>query len=78
MEKKQKTQAEKLKLIKRKKNLLHYFLIYLVCLLAACVVWLSVRYSMRADGEKDVRMGNDFSMSVCVFSTVDGESSFYA
>ncbi len=43
------TPTEKRKKALPKKVWLHYLLVYLVCLLAACVVWLLVRYTMRTD-----------------------------
>ena len=50
MEQQKKQQEEKLKRIKsKKKHLLHYLLIYLICLLAACITWFLVRYSMREE-----------------------------
>ena len=54
MEQQNKMQEEKLKRIQRKKkNILHYLLIYLICLLAACITWLLVRYSMREERADD-------------------------
>lgn len=49
MGKEQKVLSEKTKRIKKKKHILHYLIIYLVCLLVAFATWLSVRYSMRAE-----------------------------
>ena len=49
MEKEQKVQSEKVKRVKKKKYVFHYLIVYLVCLLIACVTWLSVRYSTRAE-----------------------------
>ena len=50
----QKMQDRKLKSVKKqRRHLLHYLLIYLICLLAACLTWLLVRYSMRAEAPDD-------------------------
>ena len=49
MGKEQKVQPDRWKHTRKKKHLLHYLIVYLVCLLVACVTWLSVRYSMRAE-----------------------------
>lgn len=77
MGKEQKMQMEKPKRIRKKKNVLHYVLVYLVCLLAAFVTWLSVRYSMHSDEAKDACAENSLSVSVSALS-LDGENSFYA
>ena len=56
MLKAQKAQAEKNERIKKKKHILHYLIIYLVCFLVACITWLSVRYSMQENtGEPCVK-----------------------
>lgn len=49
MEKEHKVQTEKTKRIRKKKHVLHYLIVYLVCLLVACLTWLAVRYSMRLE-----------------------------
>ena len=65
MGKEQKVQSERSKQIRRKKHLLHYLIVYLICLLVACVTWLSVRYSMRA--EENTQLEN---ASLCATSVV--------
>ena len=72
----QRKQEENLKRIKRKKkHLLHYLLIYLVCLLAACITWFLVRYSMR---EERANGGADMSCAVSVSEAVAyGEGELY-
>jgi len=57
MQKEKTTQKEKIKRIKKKKYILHYLIVYHVCLLVACVTWLSVRYSMQENAETPY--GND-------------------
>ena len=74
MEKGQKVQSEKLKRNKKKKHLLHYLIVYLVCLLVACVTWLSVRYSMRAEENKQAE-GDCASLSS--FLPVEQEETLY-
>ena len=59
----QKLQERRLKTLKKKRrHLLHYLLIYLICLLAACITWLLVRYSMRAEAPDD--FGKEASVSL--------------
>ena len=77
MEQKQTMQEKKSKQIKKqRKNLLHYLLIYLVCLLAACITWLLVRYSMRVGAPEDV--GNEASLALCATESAPAlEDVFY-
>ena len=49
MQKEQKVQKQQIKPVKKRTKFLHYLLVYLMCLLAACVTWLLVRYSMREE-----------------------------
>lgn len=53
MQKEQKVQKQQIKKIQKKKTLLHYFLVYFMCLVAAFITWLLVRYSMRAEMQTD-------------------------
>lgn len=71
MEQKQKVQSEKAKRVKKEKQVLHYLIVYLVCLIVACLTWLSVRYSMRAEG-------NDTSTEGSSFSVIDPNSDEFA
>ena len=76
MEKEQKkVQTEKLKRVKRKKHALHYLLVYLGCLLAAFVIWLSVRYSMRL--ENTAPHTDDCEATMSVFASFNEEESLY-
>ena len=65
MEKEQKVQSEKNRRIKKEKRFLHYLIVYLVCLLVACLTWLSVRYSMRAE-QNDAQTENSEASTVSV------------
>ena len=76
MQREQKVQVEKIKRIKKKMHVLHYLLVYLVCLFAACVVWLLVRYSMRIDAE-DRSADSGASKSTVSLSEADGENTLY-
>ena len=65
----QKMQERRSKVSKKKRrHLLHYLLIYLICLLAACITWLLVRYSMRAEAPDDC--GNEASVLVTLPDTM--------
>ena len=69
-------QEENLKRIKKKKkHLLHYLLIYLVCLLAACITWILVRYSMREERTNDAAEAS--LTAVAADSTAYGEGMLY-
>ena len=77
MEQQNKLQEEKFKRVKKqKKHLLHYLFIYLICLLAACVTWLLVRYSMREEsvGGKDAQSSLAISLTE---EYADGEVALY-
>ena len=43
---------EQIRREKRKKRFWHYLFVYLICLLAAFVVWLLVHYNMRTTEER--------------------------
>lgn len=49
MKQKNTTPTEKRKRAFSKKQWLHYLVVYLACLLAACLAWLLVRYTMRTE-----------------------------
>jgi flagellar basal body-associated protein FliL len=77
MEQEKKVQTAKSKRNKKRKTVLHYVLVYLVCLLAACVTWLSVRYSMRADQARETHKESSLSASVCCLSSSENEFLLY-
>ena len=67
MQKELKVQKQQIKSPKKKTNLLHYLLVYFMCLLAACVTWLLVRYSMR----EEVRL-NEQCMAIDAIDYCEG------
>ena len=73
MEKTQKVQLEKVERNKKKKRVLHYLIVYLVCLLVACLTWLSVRYSMRAEENDTLSEAS----SVTVISPITEDLALY-
>lgn len=58
------TPTEKRKRAFSKKQWLHYLLVYLVCLLAACLAWLLVRYTMRTEKTVNSSLYRDSTVAV--------------
>ena len=74
MGKEQKVQSEKTKRIKKKKHILHYLIVYLVCLLVAFATWLSVRYSMRVEEQQE---HEENSLAVAPLNSEEWENTLY-
>ena len=69
MQKEQKVQKQPIKSAKKKTNLLHYLLVYLMCLLAACITWLLVRYSMREETRANELICMTGAVDICDYPT---------
>lgn len=76
MEHERKVQTEKVKRVKSKKHWLHYLLIYLVCLLVACITWLMIRYSMHTEEKADDHTGTR-TAETAYFDGADGDLTRY-
>ena len=50
----------------RKKKRIHDVIVYIICLIIACVTWFSVHYSMRAGTDKAPTDGASLSANAIV------------
>ena len=68
--------VEKRKKSFSKKQWLHYLLVYLVCLLAACLVWLLVHYTMRTEESTPATLSCD-GAAVTLLAVPEETEVFY-